>query len=250
MGHSITERKSPTLTEIWGKLALGQSLNTSLQDWATQRLVDGEDTPSLRVLAGLFGEEEIREAIDYLRKVENELGLVRPTSEISIKNYIREQLDHFIRNPIEPELFINRIGSIYVDYSYEAVFPFHEVWYALSEAVDCFGWDEAQLAQYYYHGIRRDNITRITLQEARLALAYWDLDVPEQIIESCYCESCYSLGKPHMKRSSSLPDFLHRLIHRRSSYVTPICLKCGVDHPLPFWNRRVRILYLKGRIGS
>ena len=78
------------MSAIFGKKALGQLSSEHYADWACEMLVQGFNSPSLAILAGLDKFASIFEAGDYFLRSINELNLSAPDSDTAIRLYACE----------------------------------------------------------------------------------------------------------------------------------------------------------------
>jgi hypothetical protein len=90
------------------KLNFGLQGIEAFVDLATNALVEGEDTPSLKVLAGLR-KDDPREIRDYLDRTLVELGVKKMSKEETAWILLRYLIDEIIDNKMEPHRGIHSI---------------------------------------------------------------------------------------------------------------------------------------------
>src|SRR5215510_8817812 len=121
------------LTSIFGKRALGQLSSGHYVEWAGEMLVEGYDSPSLRILAGLDRFASSFEAEDYFLRSLNELNLTPPDSTTAIRAYACEIAQRVIDGRMSGKDGVRALFqiSIATDYSREFI-----TWIELYHALD------------------------------------------------------------------------------------------------------------------
>lgn len=129
----LHNRMDNSLTAIFGKRALNRTSATDYVDWATEMLVHGHDSRSLRILAGLDKFTYTADAEDYFVRAIHELGLDMPERDTAIRSYACKIVEKMIDGRITCRTGVGMLYQICVasDYPRELI-----VWYQLADALD------------------------------------------------------------------------------------------------------------------
>jgi hypothetical protein len=127
--------KSGVLEISAAKLALGLLISTDLPDLATLALVEGYDSPSLRILAGLNRVSDTDE-VNLLKKVFHELDVEIPESRDAVLYLGRGIAEQIVRREISAYEGARKIWDLTVISHEENIQLLDPFIYALSE------WDE------------------------------------------------------------------------------------------------------------
>lgn len=130
-------------------------------DWALDALCAGEDSPSLRILAGLTPPLDSLEVRKYATQALKELGINISTGNDAIASCARVLIEEILIAPdcMEDRLSILREVYICEDYRKD-LNDFYLLYWAF---------DDLQVGevQYYWDGATRDNIHEIVLNRCR-----------------------------------------------------------------------------------
>jgi hypothetical protein len=121
------------INSIFGKRALDQLSTNDYIDWAGEMLVQGYDTYSLRILAGLDRFASTFEAEDYFLRSIKELDLSIPDRENSIRAYTCEIARQIIGGQLTGQQGVHALYKICIATEYERDFL---VWLELDDALD------------------------------------------------------------------------------------------------------------------
>src|ERR1043166_2761635 len=120
-----TSRKSaaalpPEIRALLANLWLGIAEPRCLVDWATDQLVAGQDSPHLRILAGLNGND--REEIQaFFAKALTDLGIPLPDREQCLIYRCGDVARDILKGAISPLTAFNLLGQITMEVKYPAV---------------------------------------------------------------------------------------------------------------------------------
>jgi hypothetical protein len=145
---------------IFGKRALGQLSASSYVEWAGEMLVQGYDSYSLRILAGLDKFVSTFEAEDYFNRSLKELDLSLPDSENAIRAYACEIAGQIIEGKVAGQEGVRALNQICIATDYDRDFM---TWYELDDALDSLLYGEYP---FTYESATLDNFDEIAKQEA------------------------------------------------------------------------------------
>jgi len=148
------------LTAIFGKRALQQLSADDYAAWAGEMLVQGYDSRSLRILAGLDKFTNTFEAENYFARSLAELTLTPPDSDTDIRAYACEIARQIIEDKITSKDGVRALYSICIATEFAREFI---VWCELDEAL------ETLMAGHYpftYESATLENFDEITKREA------------------------------------------------------------------------------------
>lgn len=98
----------PLLIEL---LAVGIFTGDDLRTWAVYALEIGYDSPSLRILAGLFSPTWLSEAKPYFDRAIAELGITIPDDEGLLREYLKVVAQKIVEEEISPGIGTGLIYS-------------------------------------------------------------------------------------------------------------------------------------------
>jgi hypothetical protein len=148
------------LTAIFGKRALQQLSASDYAAWAGEMLVQGYDSRSLRILAGLDRFASTFEAEDYFDRSITELNLTPPDRDAAIRAYACEIARQIIEDKITARAGVRALVSICIATECAREFI---IWLELDEAF------ESLMAGDYpftYQSATLDNFDEIAKREA------------------------------------------------------------------------------------
>lgn len=102
-------------------------------EWAVGMLVEGRDSPSLRIFAGLDERGGVFEAEDYFVRVMRELQISEPDSAAALKAYGVDLATKILDGSLGPEAGVRMLYQLCKKTNYEAPFT---VWCELDDALD------------------------------------------------------------------------------------------------------------------
>ena len=121
------------ITAIFGKKALQQLSSGDYVDWAGEMLVQGYDSRSLRILAGLDRFASTFEAEDYFVRAITELNLTLPDSDMAIRAYACAIARQIIEDEITAPEGVRALFKICIATDYASDFI---IWLELDDALD------------------------------------------------------------------------------------------------------------------
>ncbi|MEM7065000.1 MAG: hypothetical protein AAF572_17805 [Cyanobacteria bacterium P01_B01_bin.77] len=130
-------------------------------DWALDALCAGEDSPSLRILAGLTPPFYSLEVRQYAIKALKELGIEIPAGEDVIASCARALIEDILIDPECMEERLSILHKLYICADYrEDLHDFDLLYWAFDDL-------QAGEVQYYWDGATRENIHEIVLDRCR-----------------------------------------------------------------------------------
>ena len=150
---------------IFGKRALGEVFASNYIDWAGEMLVQGYDSHSLRILAGLDGFISTFEAEDYFLRSIKELNLTVPDSDMAIRAFACAIAQRVIDGNITGQEGVRALYKICIATEYEKDFI---VWLELDDALDSLLYGSYP---YTYQSATLENFDEIAKREAEIFIA-------------------------------------------------------------------------------
>ncbi|HEX7295386.1 MAG TPA: hypothetical protein VF251_06510 [Pyrinomonadaceae bacterium] len=148
------------ITSIFGKRALDQLSSDDYRKWAGEMLVQGYDSRSLRILAGLDRFVSTFEAEDYFRRSIQELDLNLPDRDTAIRAYGCEIAQQMVDGTIIPREGVRWLFQICIGTDYAKDFV---IWYELDDALDNL---LCGAHPFTYESATLDNFDEIAKREA------------------------------------------------------------------------------------
>ena len=145
---------------IFGKRAVYQLPASDYVDWAGEMLVQGHDTYSLRILAGLGPLTNSYEVEDYFLRSAKELGLNIPDAETAIRAYACEIAQHIVEGQLAGQEGVRALYRICLATEYDRDYL---IWLELDDALDSLLSGEYA---YTYESATLDNFNEVAKQEA------------------------------------------------------------------------------------
>lgn len=138
-------------------------------DWGVDRLCDGLDSPSLRILAGLLPPYSTLEVADYTARTLRELGIELPTGSAAIKAISHSYVSDIVEHPDLMQLRLKDLCDLCIAEDYEkSIYDFYLLHWAFDDL-------QQEPVQWYWHGADRSNIHEIVLERCRSWLHDHDL---------------------------------------------------------------------------
>lgn len=155
-----TNRINYLISSIFGKRALGELSASDYVDWAGEMLMQGYDSHSLRILAGLDKFASTYEAEDYFLRSIKELNFNIPNSETAIRAYACAIAQQIIDEKITGQQGVRTLYKICIATRYEQDFI---IWLELDDALDSLLYGDYP---YSYESATLENFDEITKREA------------------------------------------------------------------------------------
>lgn len=137
-------------------------------DWAINAMCCGEDSPSLRILAGLTPPLSSFEVREYASKALRELEIEIPQGAEAISAYARDLVEEIVNSPetMQRNLRILCDMCIAEDYQ-EDIYDFYMLRWAFVDL-------QQEEVQWYWDGADRSNIQELVLNRCRDWLAEYE----------------------------------------------------------------------------
>jgi len=149
------EKLPPRTYEIQAGFLLGLSALQNWVDWATEAIVAGYDSESLRILAGLespFDEQEINR---LSKRAFDELNIIPLKMENSIPYFIGPIFRQISNGEITRKEALLKLKDLCLATNYaKPLMDFYLLYFALSDL-------ETSELQWYWKGANRENINKI-----------------------------------------------------------------------------------------
>ena len=153
------------IASIFGKRALRQLSSDDYQKWAGEMLVQGYDSPSLRILAGLDKFVSSFEAEDYSCRSIQELNLNLPDHETAIRAYACAIAQQIVDGTIPAQDGVRWLFQICIGTNYAQDFM---IWLELDDALDNL---LCGAQPFTYESATLDNFDEIAKREAASFIA-------------------------------------------------------------------------------
>ncbi|EKV03790.1 hypothetical protein Lepto7375DRAFT_6104 [Leptolyngbya sp. PCC 7375] len=129
--------------------------------WAIDALCAGQDSPSLRILAGLTPPFYSFEVRDYATKALKELGIEIPTDEKAITAYAQMLITEILADPDCMQDRLVALCNLYIDEDYQDdIYDFYLLRWAFDDL-------QNSKVQFYWVGATHDNIQEIVITRCR-----------------------------------------------------------------------------------
>jgi len=145
---------------IFGKRALYQLPASDYVDWAGEMLMQGYDSYSLRILAGLQRQASTFEAEEYFMRSAKELGLSIPDSEAAVRGYACEIAQQIVAGQLTGQEGVRALYRICLATEYNRDYL---IWLELDDALDSLLSGEYA---YTYESATLENFDEVAKREA------------------------------------------------------------------------------------
>jgi hypothetical protein len=151
----------PSTATIFGRRAMNRVSAADYVAWATGMLVDGHDSPTLRVLAGLDERGSVFETEEYFSRALRELQIPEPDEAGKMRAYAYDLARQILGGTLAAEEGVRALYQICLASGYARPFM---VWLYLDDALDSI---KAGDYPYTYESATADNFAGIVKAEAR-----------------------------------------------------------------------------------
>jgi hypothetical protein len=145
---------------IFGKRAVQNIFAEDYIDWAGEMLVQGYDSPRLRILAGLDRQGSVFEVEEYFLHSINELTIIEPESKAAVRAYACEIAQQIINGQLTAQQGVRALYQVYRNTEYDSDYV---IWLELDDALDSL---LAGVFPYSYQSATVENFDTIVKQEA------------------------------------------------------------------------------------
>ncbi|MFK5922628.1 MAG: hypothetical protein QM496_10645 [Verrucomicrobiota bacterium] len=205
------------------KRSLGSAFSSLYVDWAVERLCEGSDTPSLRILAGLNPKFESEEIESYFRNSCKELKIECVNEVVEAQQSAGLVQRSYECGETAAEEALHMLARIYADTGYSD--PLLAVFSDIEEELSFKGTDHEEI---FYPPDDLQDLDAALKTEFALMADGLRLDLPKEFCSFTRCEDCSYIGKSRF-RHKTLWDKLKGLIP--GLYPRPplwhTCFKCG-----------------------
>ncbi|MBW4694030.1 MAG: hypothetical protein KME27_19975 [Lyngbya sp. HA4199-MV5] len=152
---------SNSTNAIFGKRALHQVFADDYIDWAIELLVQGYDSPNLRILAGLDRRSSVFDIETYFIHAIKELEIEEPEPKAAVRAYACEMAQQIIDGQFTSlRAVVRALYQIWLNTDYD---PNYAIWLTLDDALDSLYAGEYP---YSYPSATLENFEAIVQQEA------------------------------------------------------------------------------------
>lgn len=233
-----------SLTELAAGLALARTGTPELIAWAAAALAQGEDTPSLRRLAGCYAQDAFFDTLPWFRRCLTEMRIHLPDSDRLLSDYA-SLLARRIQSG-EQEALAGLREMISLNYSRQQSDPLLGPLSDLLAAAELQA-DELGSYAWLYPEFASMPLTELIREECRLYLALRDETVDE-LLTSSWCLSCGQREKALVQpRLQGWAQTLWRRVCGNQAELRTSCPHCGSEELLPLTRLAGRQKYLAAR---
>ena len=124
---------SLSVATVFGRRAMNRVTAADYVEWATGMLTDGNDSPNLRVLAGLDERGSVFEAEEHFRKALRELQIPEPDETGKLRAYACHLARQILDGTLAAEAGVKALYQVCLATDYARPFM---VWLYLDDALD------------------------------------------------------------------------------------------------------------------
>lgn len=122
-----------SISELFGLQVLKEVRSANYVDWAVGMIVEGFDSPSLRILAGLDENGNVFETAETFGKVVREMGIQEPNTQGKFRGYACYQASRILDGTISPENGVKALYRVWLKSNYDHPYS---IWCSLDDALD------------------------------------------------------------------------------------------------------------------
>jgi hypothetical protein len=205
--------------------SIGYATPEDYIEWAVERLCEGMDSPSLRILAGLFVRFELDDIEPCFNNSCMELGIEFPALDAGPGKTAWLVKRAYDQGEVSAESALHMMAALYSMSDYSD--PLLSVWYEIEEELAQKG---SGCEGYFYPPEGLDSVEQVFELEWKLFERASRLDLPAVFIRYIRCAQCGHIGEPQPRQKRlTLPGKLRAMIARLNS--TPslwqACSRCG-----------------------
>ena len=116
----------PSTNLILAMRGSNRDIRTEVSAWAVGLLEQGQDSPYLRICAGLSRDEPVSVFNDYFDRTAEELGLSIPAEDEATSIYIIQRASSYLRGELPEEIILQELVQLCIDLDYpEYLMPFY-----------------------------------------------------------------------------------------------------------------------------
>ena len=150
---------------ILGKRALGNTSAEDYVDWAGEMLIQGYDSHTLRILAGLDRRGSVFDTEGYFLRCLKELSIGVPETKDAVVAYACDIARQIVEKECTPKDGVRALYQVWLGTEYD---PDYVIWHQLDDAQDSLLEDAFP---YGYHSATLENFDDIVKQEAERFIA-------------------------------------------------------------------------------
>jgi hypothetical protein len=176
------------------KRSMGLAISEDYIEWAVERLCEGLDSPSLRILAGLNLRFERHEVEPYFKKTCEELGIGAPPETADPREaafLIKRAYSH---GEMSVEETLNMMSDLYQRSDYGD--PLLSVWFNIEEEL---AMRDTGHEGIFYPPEALGSLEEVFDREWALLERAIGLNLPQDFIQFIRCDLCAHIGKSKMK---------------------------------------------------
>lgn len=243
MHHAIASSNSwkHSLTALAAGLVLERAGTPELIAWAVAALEQGEDTPSLRRLAGCYAQDSFFDTLPWFRQSLREMGIELPEPDRLLSDYASLLAGRIQAG--EQEALAGLREMIGLNYSRQQSDPLLGPLSDLLAAAELQA-DELGSYAWLYPEFATLPLAELIREECRLYLALRDQAVDE-LLTSSWCLSCGQREKALVQpRLQGWAQELWRRVCGNQAELRASCPHCGSEELLPLTRLAGRQKYL------
>lgn len=231
-------KKMTTLSLLLNR-SMGFALPEDYVQWAMERLCEGLDSPSLRILAGLNTRFERDEVEPYFKKSCKELEIEMPASGVEPRKTAELVKRAYDLGDISAEDALRLLAALYQESDYSD--PLLAVWYGIEEELSLLG---SGHEGYFYPTEALDCLEEVLEREWLLFTRALRLKLPQGFGRFIRCDRCGHIGESRLKHRTLTAKLKAMLPWSRPK--PPMwnsCRACGSYHYHSMTDPKVRDAY-------
>lgn len=152
-----------TTCTLFGRIAMKCVGVSDYVDWGVAMLIEGSDSPALRILAGLEPLTDRFEAEDYFRRATRELGIRVPAVDEMLDLYAEDLCRQLLDGRIPPKEALSKLCRVTIASGYAER---HMDWFYVCDAFDCL-----EEGKHLYPSATLENCEELLRKEAKVFLS-------------------------------------------------------------------------------
>lgn len=178
--------------------SMGNALAEDYIDWATECLTQGQDSPSLRVLAGLHPRWERHEVEQYFQGTCRELGIAAIPADAPPRETARLVQEVYRGGKISADEAVRMMADLYTRSAYSD--PVLSIWFEIEEELSLQGSGHEGC---FYSPELLEHLEETVEREFALFSQAVALPLPPGFNRFIRCSRCSAIGPPKLKHRSA-----------------------------------------------
>lgn len=230
------------------RLKREQASTAELINWAIELLMQGQDTPALRRLAGCYTSEPLSESLPWFNQSLAELRIQLPADDQLISEYAAHLAREILQQSIPALQGLDQLASL--NYQRQRWDPLLQPLCDLQAATELLA-DGLDSYAWIYEDFQADALEGLIQSECQFFLLLRQQPEAALILQSSYCLDC---GQRALPLQAQMPErWLQkcwRLLTGRPAQSAARCAVCNSPNLLPLSRLAGRRRYLKESVAA